>query len=263
MTLPEDPAKILGYRKKISERMSGKNHPMYNKRHTEEELRKMSEAQKGSLNHNYGKRLSEETRRKMSEAQKGKHGYWNGKKHSEETKQKMSLKRKGVFVGENNPMFGRHHSEETLKIKSEIMRGENNPNYTGGPKDYCEKWTPEFKNRIRAFFGYQCLECGTPQNGKLLHCHHVYYDKKACCAVNENGEYFSNLGIKDAPHDFKIVGDPNKFVALCLPCHSKSSGKTQREKWARYYEEKVNGYFGGKSYFTFEEFALLSPLTLE
>jgi endogenous inhibitor of DNA gyrase (YacG/DUF329 family) len=137
---------------------------------------------------------------------------------------------------------------------SKNLNGENNSNWTGGPKDYCEKWNLEFRRRIRAFFNYGCAECGTPQNEKLFHCHHIYYDKKACCSVNEDGKYLSNLGIKDNPHSFEIIGDPNKFILLCDSCHAKSSGKKKREFWARHFEEIINNYYLGRSYFTKEEY---------
>jgi len=140
------------------------------------------------------------------------------------------------------------------KWNSKNLVGENNPNWTGGAKDYCEKWTLEFRRRIRAFFDYKCAECGTPENEILLHCHHVYYDKKACCSINENGVYFSNLGIKGHAFPFEIVGDPNKFIALCDNCHKKTSGKKNREYWARHFEEIINNYYLGKSYFTKEEY---------
>jgi hypothetical protein len=104
------------------------------------------------------------------------------------------------------------------------------------------------------FFDYKCAECGTPQNEKLLHCHHVYYDKKACCSVNEVGKYFSNLGIVGNPHSFEIIGDPNKFIALCDKCHRKTSGKKNREFWARHFEEIINNYYLGRSYFTKKEY---------
>ena len=140
------------------------------------------------------------------------------------------------------------------KWMSKNRLGKNNTNWTGGPKDYCEKWTLEFRRRVRAFFDYTCAECGTPQNENLLHCHHVYYDKKACCNVNEDGKYFSNLGIKGNPFLFEIIGDPNKFIALCDNCHKSTSGKKNRAYWARHFEEIINNFYLGKSYFTREEF---------
>lgn len=137
---------------------------------------------------------------------------------------------------------------------SKNLTGENNSSWTGGSKVYCEKWTREFRRRIRIFFGYKCVECGTPQNEKLLHCHHIYYDKKACCSVNEDGTYLSNLGIKGNPQSFEIIGDPNKFILLCDSCHAKSSGKKKREYWARHFEKIINEYYLGRSYFTKEEY---------
>ena len=64
------------HRKKLSEshkgKQTGKNHPMYGKKHTKEARKKISEASKGKNHPNYGKTLSEETRKKISEAKKGK-----------------------------------------------------------------------------------------------------------------------------------------------------------------------------------------------
>lgn len=135
-----------------------------------------------------------------------------------------------------------------------LIGGNKHPNWCGGSKIYCEKWTAEFRNRIRMFFDYTCVECGTKQSGRLFHCHHVYYNKKACCDVDDNGTYISNLGIKYNAPDFNIVGDPNKFVLLCDSCHARSSSKKNRKFYARYFESMINMYYGGKSYFTQEEY---------
>ena len=136
----------------------------------------------------------------------------------------------------------------------ESVTGEKNPNWTGGPKEYCEKWSPEFRRRIRAFFDHICVECGTPQNERKLSCHHVYYDKKACCSVMEDGKFFSNLGIKGQPFTFEIIGDPNKFILLCHNCHAKTTHRKTRHLWARHFEEIINNYYLGRSYFTKEEY---------
>ena len=64
-------------RKKMSEHhadVSGENHPMYGKHHSEETLIKM----RGKNNPMYGKTHSEESRKKMSDAFKGRHWYNNG-----------------------------------------------------------------------------------------------------------------------------------------------------------------------------------------
>ena len=49
--------------------MSGKNHPLYGKKHTQESREKMSEALSGENHPNYGKKFSEDRRKKMSKAQ--------------------------------------------------------------------------------------------------------------------------------------------------------------------------------------------------
>ena len=193
------------HRKKLSESHKGRLH-------TEEELKKMSEAQNGEKNHYFGKHHSEETRRKMSEAQKGKHGYWTGKKHSPQTRKKMSESRKG---------------EKSYYWKGGISF-----------EPYCPLFNDEFKERVRAFFDYKCVECGTPQNGSKLHVHHVNFNKKTCC-------------------DDSIP----LFVPLCTPCH----GRTQRnrEDWRARFTDMINQYYSGKCYFSKEEFALLSAPSLE
>ena len=89
------------HNKKISEKVKGKNHPLYGTHRSEETKRKISESENG-------KKCSEETKRKMSEAKS---------KMSEETKQKISEKVKG----ENNPIYGTHRSEETKRKISEAI----------------------------------------------------------------------------------------------------------------------------------------------
>ena len=58
-------------RKKISEAMSGENHPWYGKHHTEESKKKISESKSGENHPLYGKCHSEETKKKMSATKQG------------------------------------------------------------------------------------------------------------------------------------------------------------------------------------------------
>lgn len=67
------------------------------------------------------------------------------------------------------------------------------------------------------------------------------------------GAYHSNLGIKENPYDFEIIGDPNKFIVLCDKCHGKTSSKKNRSYWARLCEQIINTKYNGRSYFTTEE----------
>jgi hypothetical protein len=94
---------------------------------------------------------------------------------------------------------------------------------------YCEKFTKEFKERVRAYWNYQCFECGTPQKGRKLGVHHVHYNKKMCCD-----------------------GSPRDVLPLCQECHSRSN--TNRDYWEMHFTELLYAYNpDGKCYFTREE----------
>ena len=64
--------------------------------------------------------------------------------------------------GERNPNFGKHWSEEKRTQMSlshmGLQSGPNSPRWKGGIsfEPYCEKFNEEFKERVRAFFGYRC-----------------------------------------------------------------------------------------------------------
>lgn len=72
------------------------------------------------------------------------------------------------------------------------MLGENHPNWHGGSsfEPYCQKFNPEFRERVRAFFDYRCVICGKSQeeNGRKLMVHHVDYLKKACCDTSHHAK---------------------------------------------------------------------------
>jgi hypothetical protein len=113
------------------------------------------------------------------------------------------------------------------------QRGPNAPGWKGGIsfEPYCPKFNNEFKQRVRAFFDFQCLMCGKPQeeNGNALHVHHVNYDKTACCD-----------------------GKPVHFAALCCRHHSKTS-HGDRQRWANMLHIVIEEVYGGRSYLTKEE----------
>lgn len=94
---------------------------------------------------------------------------------------------------------------------------------------YCERFTEEFKERVRAYWGYKCFECDIPQNGVKLPIHHVHYDKKMCC----NG----------SPHD---------VVPLCPSCHSQTNH--HRDYWEKHFTDLIYLYNPkGKCFLTKEE----------
>jgi hypothetical protein len=155
---------------------------------SEETRKKKSESHKGEKNIWYGKQLPEETRKKMSEAKKKiigeKHPRY-GVKLTEETKEKIRLSNTGKghseeskckmaesHTGQKNHMYGKEHTPET-RYKMTLSRlGEKNHQWRGGVsyETYCKKFNPEFKIRVRAFFGNKCIFCGKTkeENGRNL-----------------------------------------------------------------------------------------------
>ena len=99
---------------------------------------------------------------------------------------------------------------------------------------YCEKFNEEFKERVRAFWGYRCFECGTPQRKRKLSVHHVHYDKKMCCN-----------------------GSPRDVVPLCSSCHTKTN--TNRNYWEDHFTDLLYKYDSeGKCFFTKKEMQSIS-----
>ena len=127
---------------KISEKVRGKNHPMYGK--------------KGKLNPNYGRKKSEEEKLFIKERQTGEDNSFYGKHHTEETKQKLSE----MFSGENNPMYGRHHTEET---KERIRQKNKNNKPKNNKIIYCEE-LGEFRDSAMKW-GKE-LNCDNSEIGK-------------------------------------------------------------------------------------------------
>lgn len=256
MPPPKDPLRRKEYCKKMSH--PGNKNPFFGKTHSIESRQKMSDAHKGIF-------PTEETRKKLSESRKGKplseeHKHNISKSHigkkrgsfSLEWVAKMSESHKGKLAGEKHPFYGKHLSEGTkLKLSmknkgqkrseefchkiSECNTGEKHPNWKGGIsyEPYCPKFNNEFKERVRAFFGYKCQMPGCHhvwQHGeRMLAVHHVNFRKDACCSED-------------------VVP---LFVPLCWSCHSKT--QFRRADLEQYFTEIINHDYGGKCYFTKEE----------
>lgn len=217
----------------------GKVGPNKGHRMSEEQKIKISISLKNSDKTNKGKKFSEDHRKRISEALKG-HPV------SDEARKKMSINHKGVsdgvrkfhaenpdfFRGERNPNYGKHHSDEIRKTISEktlkrFQIKENHPRWRGGVsfEPYCPKFTPEFKERVRAFFNYTCQTCGHLwQKGEnRLSVHHVNFNKMSCC------------------NDVIPL-----FVPLCQSCHTKTN--TNREYWEEVFTNKILLEHDGECY---------------
>jgi len=235
----------------LSNAMRGKPSPRKGVILSEETKEKISRNRKGKCmgddNPNRNRVPTEEEIMKMRLAKLGKVGNRKGQSHSDIAKQKIRVAHIGTKA-----------TEVTKKKMRDSHIGEKNHNWNGGPKDYCVKFKyGTFRNRCRAYFDNVCVLCGQPAGEETLDVHHVYYNKKACCEVSNDGKYYSDLGIKGAPKTFEIVGDPNKFVPLHHKCHSLTTPKPVREHYARHFEKVINEQYEGKCYYTEDEYAEL------
>jgi len=218
--------------RKCSERSKGH---VCTQEQKEKAARWMTGKRVGDKNPNYGKHLSNETKIKMSNA-------LSGKKFTDEHRLKLSDSKKGeknpMFKkSKENPFYGKTHSDETkLKISNSRKGkcvGPENKNWNGGSsfEPYCPKWTKDLRVRIRTFFDNHCVLCGKDRScqKKELSCHHVEYNKTACCD-----------------------GKPVQFAALCGKCHAKTN--IDRPRWEAMLHRIIDEIYGGRSYYTKEEY---------
>ena len=157
---------------------------------------------------------------------------------SEETRKKL----RELKTGEKNHNYGKRLPLKTRLKMSESRRLEKHPSWKGGISygKYCPKFNEEFKERVRAYFGYVCPMCGTPQTDVKLAVHHVNYRKGSCCDPQT----------------------PRLFIPLCASS-KKTKGKKSchgitnwnREYWEKYFTDLIMGYYEGKCYLTVEEMA--------
>lgn len=192
-------------------KMAGENHPMFGKHHSEESKQKMRKPHKKPENPRViSPELREKLSLRMKKMRQGNPSPNKGKKLPKEWCDHLSAARKGIFAGEKNPAWKGGISFEP----------------------YCPKFTKEFRERVRAFFGFTCQKCGHvwKEGEPKLSVHHVNYRKDACC-------------------------DPNViplFVPVCSgSCHSQTN--RNREKWEKFFTDIINEKFGGKCYFSKEE----------
>jgi hypothetical protein len=195
----------------------------------------------GENNPNYGNRWSDEKKKEFSESRMGENNPFFGGTISEEHREKLRI------VNTNRPLsddtrellkqsrIGKKDSEATIYKKRISHQGDKCSRWKGGVsfEPYCPKFTEEFRNRVRFFWGYICgnPECGKTQeeNGERLSVHHVHFDKQVCC--NDR---------------------PAMFIPLCRSCHTKTNN--DEKKYIKIYEDIIMQRFNGKSYYTKEEY---------
>jgi hypothetical protein len=220
----ETKAKLRGPNPRISEIMKG-NTIWKGRHHSDKSKKKISNARKGmhfSDEHRrairaarIGKPISKDHRMKLLEANTGRHP-------SKDTKQKISEALKGQ-------PFSEERCRNISKALKGVYTGERHPLWKGGVsfEPYCPKFNHEFKERVRAFWGYECGNCGKTQeeNGRKLAVHHVNYRKDACC--NEEVAW--------------------QFVPLCISCHTHTNH--HREEWEKKLSQIIEDRYDGQCYF--------------
>jgi len=225
--------KDQAYRNKITEMNSGENGYFFGKRFSEDHRKRLSESAKmrtdGHIEKlrqiNTGRIADDSEKKKRSELLKS---LWSSKEYRNKMIKIRSIQYNNLEHRKNTGAASLNAWKR--RKQEEIEHGwYGSVKYYHGPQ-YCEKWTAELRERVRAYFGYCCVECGTPQNGNKLHIHHVWYNKRLCCDDT-----------------------PRTLVPLCVSCHSKTN--TCREQWSEHFQAIIDTYYEGRCWFTKEEFA--------
>lgn len=182
-------------------------------------IKPYSESHKASL----------ETREKMSKARLGKDP-WNKNKRTG-----LIPSNKGKHLTEEE----KNNLPESVK-KCWFKKGQIPWNWQGGIsfEPYCPKWNRNLRKRIRNFYKNECILCGKSKldNKEELSCHHVEYNKQACCD-----------------------GKPVHFASLCRSCHAKttSSSSENRQRYLDMIHRIIYEVYDGKSYYTKDEWELV------
>jgi hypothetical protein len=161
------------------------------------------------------------------------------RKHISDAKKKDYMQNPGLKVLRSTSLKKRYESFEfRCKLRETLVGGfwYGNVKYREDQKSnqkYCEKFNDDFKERVRAYWRWECVVCGINESNRRLHIHHVHYDKEMCC----NG----------SPHD---------VVALCNSCHMATN--YNRELWEKEFTDLIySEEHNGKCYLTKKEMKTL------
>lgn len=178
-----------------------------------------------------GHKISNETKRKIGTSNSKPH-YFNC-----DYCDKKSISKESAFKRKR-----RHFCSQRCynNFRSEIMPSYEQNGWKGGIsfEPYCIKFDDEFKERVREYWGRECILCtkSEKENNRKLSVHHVTYNKDTCC-------------------DNSIP----LFIALCNSCHAKT--QSNREYWENTFKKIIyskNKY--GKCFYSKEEMKAIQKL---
>jgi len=165
---------------------------------------------------------------------RGKPSKFKGKHHTESAKALCALGRRGKPLSEA-------HKKKISMAGQGVIDEKDWVGFVKPKPHYCWKWRdPKLKirKRVRAWWGNKCAGCGATRADayhRYLHVDHIGNDKRACCTDNPGGWL---------------------FVPLCSSCHGLAGGKYQ-EPADKKYTELIMTKYGGKCYYTLEEYEAL------
>ena len=210
------------HKRKLSEVIRGKKHPLYGKHHSKTTKEKISKANKG-------REFSEETKKKMSiTAKKNGNGFKKGHKFSKETKKRMSKAQKGrkptpyqleraikVNTG-NKYALGIKRSNEFRRKVSKAMSGKKSHLWKHGKS---KQWKKRYKDveykiwREKVFKrdDFICQKC-----------------------FRKRGQYITAHHIKSWANYPKLRYKLNNGMTLCEKCHSETDNYKGRNKSKKY-----------------------------
>lgn len=214
-------------KQKISNALSGENHPLFGTHRSEETKRKISIALSGSNHPNYGKPMPEETKRKIGIAN-------SGENCSEETRQKLRI----ANSGEKGSNFGKHLSEETkqkMRDSSTYLYGEDNPRFGSKNKDATSKYHGVSKTIHEKKYVY--WEAAFKDNGKKIYIGNYETESEAAKAYDE---YIIANGL---PNPLNFTDEEREKIII------NTDGKHKKHKNSSSVYYGVSSYKKGKYFY--------------
>lgn len=171
---------------------------------------------------------------------KGKNNHFYGKTHTERVRKIISEKQFktpisqrllnhcklcGNIIKKSERTSWKDYKEKKFCSKncsSKHYSGKNSNFWYGGMsyEPYDEKWTTNFKNKIRKRDNQVCMNCNKHREklNRALNIHHINYNKKLTIPAN--------------------------CVSLCDKCHLLT--RINREYWKKLFQEKLNKLYNYK-----------------